>query len=384
VDPARLIAEGFAETPSGGRWVYAAPDATVLLSDAFLDTHCFRLERGDDGGAGLLGLAFEPLAGRRMVEVSGTLWMDPASGRLRELEYRYVNLPGELRDGLVGGELFFAGMPNGTWIVKEWRIRMPRGSIEQDPFGRRRAVVFGYEEEGGVVRQAATDRGEIAFDAAGGGVRGVVYDSAGAPARGVWVAVDGTDFTALTDAGGAFDFPELGRGVWTLTTTTPELEVVGRTVSGEVDVAAGEVRDVRLDLPSVRSSALARCWAEPPGPDEAVLVGRVVDEQGAPVLRALVSAHWSDFSFRFDRPRSQALLQMQEGFRERQEGFGLLTGLDGLFTFCSVPNYHTVRVRVSDGVREGSADVWIDRDVDLAVARVVIGAAEGGAGARER
>ena len=191
-----------------------------------------------------------------MVEVVGTLWMDRATGRLRELEYRYVNLPGELRDARIGGELFFAGMPNGTWLVKEWRIRMPRGSIEQDAYGRRRAVVNGYEEEGGVVSQAATTTGSIAFDAAGGSVRGVVHDSVGRPARGAWVTVAGTSFTVLTDSAGAFAFPELGRGTWTLTATTPELEVVGRTVSTDVQVEAGEVREVRLDLPSVRASAL--------------------------------------------------------------------------------------------------------------------------------
>jgi hypothetical protein len=297
VDPARLVAEGFAQTPNGGQWVYAAPDATVLLSDGFLDTHCFHLELGTRERGGQIGLAFEPLGGRRMVEVTGVLWMDPTSGRLRELEYRYVNLPGELRDARVGGELFFAGMPNGTWIVKEWRIRMPRGSIEQDSFGRRRAVVIGYEEEGGVVSQAATSVGEIAYDAAGGAVRGLVRDSVGGPARGVWVSVAGTAFSALTDAGGAFNFPELGRGLWTVTATSPELDLVGRTVSTEVDVQAGEVRELRVELPSVREAALERCWSDPPGPDEAVLVGRVVDERGAPVLRALVSVRWSDFSF---------------------------------------------------------------------------------------
>jgi hypothetical protein len=143
------------------------------------------------------------------------------------------------------------------------------------------------------------------------------------------------------------------------------------------------MRAVRIELPSVRTAALERCFGRLPGADHAVLVGRVVDESGAPVLRAVVNVRWSSFSFvSADAVRNPTPIEesmgvtierlLGRGIRETQDGLGLLTGPDGLFTFCSVPSYHTVRVRVSDGVREGSADVWIDRDVDLAVARVVV------------
>ena len=46
-----LVAEGFARL-SPSESIYWAPDAGVLLSDAFLDTHCFRLKQDHDDAPG--------------------------------------------------------------------------------------------------------------------------------------------------------------------------------------------------------------------------------------------------------------------------------------------------------------------------------------------
>src|SRR5919205_2003625 len=44
---------------------YFAPDAAVLLSDAFAGDHCLRAVKDDDKHKGLIGLAFEPAKHRR-------------------------------------------------------------------------------------------------------------------------------------------------------------------------------------------------------------------------------------------------------------------------------------------------------------------------------
>ena len=68
-----LTAEGFAHIAPDTS-VYWAPDAEVLLSDPFLDTHCFRLRTNVHHAPGLIGLAFEPVSWRAVPDIGGTLW----------------------------------------------------------------------------------------------------------------------------------------------------------------------------------------------------------------------------------------------------------------------------------------------------------------------
>ncbi|HEX5724782.1 MAG TPA: carboxypeptidase-like regulatory domain-containing protein, partial [Longimicrobiaceae bacterium] len=120
----RLAEHGFVEK-GRDRMVFYAPDADVLLSDAFLDTHCFRLAEHPDRASGLIGLTFEPVPGRRVPDVEGVVWVDRATAELRSLDYRYTDL--ELREGdnLAAGRVEFLRLPSGSWIVSRWAIRMP-------------------------------------------------------------------------------------------------------------------------------------------------------------------------------------------------------------------------------------------------------------------
>lgn len=72
VETGVLLAGGFVRPEPEGGWIYYGLEAHVLLSDPFLDTHCFRLKTDPDH-PGLLGLAFEPTH-RARPEVQGTLW----------------------------------------------------------------------------------------------------------------------------------------------------------------------------------------------------------------------------------------------------------------------------------------------------------------------
>ena len=53
--------------------VYFAPDARVLLSDAFMEHHCFTVEEGRRENEGLVGLGFQPVPGQ-MVPDPRTGW----------------------------------------------------------------------------------------------------------------------------------------------------------------------------------------------------------------------------------------------------------------------------------------------------------------------
>jgi hypothetical protein len=124
VDPERLATVGFVER-DGEAVLYAAPDADVLLSDRFLEQHCFRLRSTGAPGPGLIGLAFEPMRGRRVPDVQGVLWVDRASAELRLLEFQYTRAPVRGPRGVPGGRMEFERLPDGRWITSAWVIRMP-------------------------------------------------------------------------------------------------------------------------------------------------------------------------------------------------------------------------------------------------------------------
>ena len=63
----------------------------------------------------------------------------------------------------------FVDLPNGTWIVKDWAIRMPMITGTRDSrTGVIRYSVTGYRTEGGSVQRASTNTGEVVMDASAG------------------------------------------------------------------------------------------------------------------------------------------------------------------------------------------------------------------------
>lgn len=158
-DLARLANRGYIE-PQGDTLVYHAPDADVLLSDAFLEDHCFRVRTSGAPAEGLIGLAFEPVRGRRVPDVEGVLWVDRASAELRRMEWSYTRapIPGPRgSSGIPGGEMEFRRLPDGRWITSAWVLRMPEeGRSTATAYGTgARRVVVAIKETGGSVRSVA-------------------------------------------------------------------------------------------------------------------------------------------------------------------------------------------------------------------------------------
>lgn len=153
--PAKLHAEGYVRpNPDGGHAFYA-PDEDVLLSESFLEAHCFGLEWGTGERAGLAGLTFRPTYERRVPDIEGTLWLDSDTGFLRECVFSYTNLPEDVDFGGVGGRVAFARQQSGLWYVSGWSIRTPivTSTARINPGQlRRRFVITGYVEEGGEAR----------------------------------------------------------------------------------------------------------------------------------------------------------------------------------------------------------------------------------------
>lgn len=171
----RLVTHGYVEQ-DGDSLAFHAPDAATLLSDAFLDHHCFSYRAGRRANAGLVGLDFAPLRNRRLPEVRGTLWLDGRTGHLRFVEYTYTNLTYRRTVARLGGRIEYAQVGGGGWIVNRWTIRMPgmvvrrargirgcsRSSCPRQATApsRSRPVVIGLVETGGEVLDVRTAAGE--------------------------------------------------------------------------------------------------------------------------------------------------------------------------------------------------------------------------------
>jgi hypothetical protein len=128
VSAAHLDRVGFIEQKGSNTWFFYAPDADVLLSEVFLRRHCFRVVEGQDG---LIGLAFEPARKRRVADVKGVLWLDPATAALQHLEFGYTKLPSGVPESRVGGRVEFEQLASGLWIVRRWYVRAPRMGVER-------------------------------------------------------------------------------------------------------------------------------------------------------------------------------------------------------------------------------------------------------------
>lgn len=353
--PARELAdEGFVRVNEDRTLSYYAPDAAAFLSDAFLDTHCMRL---DDVRDGEVGLAFEPIRGRRLPDIAGTLWIDAASAQLRRLEFAYVNLPGDRDMGNAGGEVVFGRLPNGTWIVRDWWIRMP---ILATDVRRTRLILTGYTVQGGTVWRVTDRGGSTVVEAASASVSVSVVDSLGVEGlAGVRVRTDDGEVEAATGDAGTALLPGLAPGLQGLEVFHPSLDSLGLgPVHAEVEAVAGEITAARLRVPGVTEVLLATCGdTQPRDRETAVLLGRVrrggVAAAGAPVRVRWLGGDREGFDV---TDRAAPLLPEGGGPRWRNDPDDtrwLATTLDrrGIFVLCGVPTRTQVRVEAggSDG-----------------------------------
>lgn len=368
----RLTETGFMQVNSDGSVTYFAPDAEAFLSDAFLDTHCMHLRDGEEG---MLGLAFEPVRGRRVPEIRGTLWIETATAVLQRLEFSYVNRPFEHDVGEAGGEVAFGRLPNGTWVVRDWSVTMP--VITTNP-SRSRSYANSYEQEGGRLWRVLDREGSVVLEAASGTVAGSVVDSTGAgPAVGASVRVvagEGEEAEAVAAIGedGTFTFSGLPEGPQEIFLHHPSLDTMGLgPVTFHVDAVAGEITATDLRVPGVGEILETACAGAgiPDGPST-ILFGRVRAD-GKPAAGATVRVRWLGF-----RERTISLFTHAAPARGEEEPPGwqrdlddtnrLVTTLDerGVFMLCGVPRGAQVRIEAAAG--EGG---WTVRTVTLDPAR---------------
>lgn len=351
----RLLSRGFVQ-PTDSTSSYYLPDAATLLSEAFLDTHCFGLR---EGAGGMIGLTFRPMADRRVSEIEGVLWLNTDTSELERLEFLYRNLLRDREVGRPGGEVSFTRLPNGAWVVREWAVRGP--DLQLPVGGRLRRI--GYTEEAGVTWAITDPRGRAVLYADSASISGVVTDSTGiGPLREtVIVQVRGTDRQAITEADGSFLLVGLEEGRLPLAVQPPLHASWGLASPAEVEAEGrlGEMAHVRLRTPTLADVLAASCGGTPRPGGTTALLGRVTDAGGAPLDRMAVAASWplasgykapavavpagpegtEDHAWKIDRNGASVTATMTTDWR-------------GLFLLCDVPGGSRLQVTV-----RGPADV---------------------------
>jgi hypothetical protein len=310
---------------------YFAPDAEVLLSDVFLEDHCFSIS-DDEGLENEVGLRFEPNRERELTDINGTLWVDTTTAELRRLEFAFEEID-ELPDNDAGGLIEFDYLANGAWIVSNWYIRMPRIGLRS----RRRAelILIGYRDIGARVTETG-----VTGDAAAGAVgmiTGTVYDSiAGGGLAGATVWVLGTSRRTSTDGQGRFTLTGVPVGTQAVTFTHPLSSSWGLGAPfARVEVFEGRAGRVSLALPAFRGAAQALCMGSGQQATT-VLTGHLLTSTGQP---------HADVEMEFAWP-----LQIEVD-RQRQQAITVRTGSDGRFIVCTVPDGVPVTVRARVGGR---------------------------------
>lgn len=367
----RLSAEGYVhEDPNGD--VYYAPDATALLSDVFLEDHCFRVAE-DPEAPDMIGLAFEPIRGRRLPDIEGTLWVDRRTAELRRLDFVYVNLPYRIRSDHIGGQVAFERIATGAWIIPSWWIRMPTLALRRSA-GPRDFVIEGYRQVGGEIRDVRIAGEEHLLARTGsGGLSGRVRDDLGrgAALAGARVFLPGTPHSATASADGTFRIDGVPAGIYGISFDHPRLDSLAADPPyQEVVVAADSTSEITLSL---SEDLLPRCMPE------------ITDPRGGPVrvmgyvreARTGTAIPGARVSVSFDRWGVRDHGGPVTVARE-QRGAWVETDDEGRYLICGLPDRTTIRIaaellggEIATGVADSGHHRMVRHDLTAELARTI-------------
>ena len=347
VDPDSLSIRGYITTDERNDKTYFAPDADVLLSDAFVNDHCFRLAPPSRQRRGMMGLAFAPAPGRRMPEIEGTMWLDGRTFELRLVEFKFVNTGNLPDDAVADGEVHFEKLTNGAWVVRRWFLRLPYGGRASTPvtvsgstpnvFVRR--VGYTLREEGGnVTTETMLDHTQRSA------LVGTVTDSLGRPLGGAVVQLSGTPYKTIADARGIYRLEGVLPGTFNVIVEHPAYRAFGVfAADAEVTLPEGLTSQLHLSAPRTRDLRSRLCpSAQAQAADSADLRVNLVDAAGRPVSFQKLRITWYEVT---DYVRRSGV-SMQVHFAERE------TDQHGGATFCGLPARMMLPISLLDAERK--------------------------------
>lgn len=327
-----LSAVGYWRQLPGDSVEFQGPDASALVSNAFLRDHCFSLASVQRNRPDLAGLSFVPARDRQLPDIAGTIWLDARTFELRFIEFRYTMLPNVPDIDQVGGQAHYVRLESGAWIVNRWFIRMPQLIVTSDDWPRRQL-----REEGGAVVSRGAGTGEPSA-----AVTGVFRDSAGRPEANAVIRAIGTHHQVLSGADGSFRFESLPPGGISLVAHTQTYDAFA-VLAGTRRLTLQPGRTHRVDFRAPDAAALRRqvCPVAPrtayrrQRPVRGVLRLLMVDSATAeplPGVRFVVS-----WPATVDNPSADSTM---DAYRQA------VTDSRGAATFCDLPPGYPLDVSV--------------------------------------
>ncbi len=324
--PAELAVRGFVQVDADDSLTYAVPDAALLVSDEFSATHCFGLTPDEEG---LVGLTFEPVPGRRLPDVSGTIWVDRATSELKFLDYAYTGLPGLLARAELGGRVEFQRLPSGAWIVRYWHVRTPDIALaEIRTTGDVRRYLprhVGYLDLGGRVAIAGDQSGRVHLALVQGRVTDGTAQGAGLP--GATIQVQGSGEQVVTDHEGRYELAVPVFGERGITATHPKLGLLPAPSGLTWTLSLGDTTRADFVVPPMALFVREFCGAG--RSTRSGVIGLVLDPEGAGVAGLEVRATWRTAAGGIWDARAR-------------------TGRRGVCALCDLPADEAVTLRVLD------------------------------------
>jgi hypothetical protein len=285
---------GYVVTDASAATTYYAPGLDVLLSNTFIEDHCFRLT----SDKARLGIEFEPTRERRRIpEIKGTIWLDRTSSELRGLEMSYVNIETD-QERNAGSEMEFVRMANGTWAISRWSIRMPvmEQRLRSGSLGGSAIYVSEVKVEGGELVMARVGKDTV-WAQPPRILLGTVMDSvSGAPIAGAKVSLDGTTLRDSTDARGTFRLAGVLPGEYTIVVRTPSLDSASAQHQSTLSFTdASAMHQLRVPTAQQIASSICSSRTEFNG----IVMGSVGMREGGLVPRdAKVRVEWDALTLR--------------------------------------------------------------------------------------
>ena len=341
----------------GDSVTFYAPEARTLIAEEFLRTHCFRV-RDERTQRGRIGLDIEPVPGRSLPEIKGTLWLDAASGELRRLDFVYINLPSNVPREGAEGWVEFRRLPRGAWVVDRWLLRLPLVGVPPPAsvYGsgvpvagelptERTTDLLGTHEEGGriVSLEAQRPRGP-APPTVTVAVRGTVRTADGVPIPGARAFLSGTSHSSVTDREGQFLMQDVSLGRYRLSFTHPRFDTLGLVGPVfEVHVTAASEHELTMLTDEEIVRAVCQAAGREDGGQSRTLLYGYVREASSPAVvpEAIVTAAW----------RSPIVRGPTVGVRN--ETLEVQSDATGYYQVCGIPAETAFTVRAARGTRRG-------------------------------
>lgn len=258
--PRTMRDKGYAHWLTPTTMQFWAPSLEVLGSNEFAEDHCARLDDASDDAS--LVLAFEPRRKRLdYIDVAGRIVVDRRTAELRELRFHYTNVDSAAVQADAGGQMQFAKLRDGSWIVSDWFIRVPVVDTAPKTTAATRVptrTVAYAEIVGGRVYVARRDDDTV-FALPFPKLAGVIRDSlSGRAIPDAQLFLREAGRVAVTDSVGRFTLGAVRPGIHTLQVNTPSLDSLG-SASVKRLLVVDSLAAQQVFVPSLRQALSGLC-----------------------------------------------------------------------------------------------------------------------------